>query len=392
MVSRFSIPRRYCWVAYVGVLAGSACNSILNIEEAELICDSEPCDTGVSEPVVDGSRVAMPSPGSSEVGLGSAAAAPVSADEQGTLASPGVSLGADGGVPVEVSVGSPGLGGGVAGEVPGGATDVVSPDPAAGPERGPDGLAVALPDDLIGAPVAGEIVSYDAAWEVNGVFEPTFEIHTPTASYWIAKPLGTMVSMQDGFGGAQWIDFSSGFRPLRGVPSFAEPPRTQVSTLRDEASLTPTHVRLISQSADGAWHWVWDFYITHVTFTVNRAPVALSLSYRGVPGGSLGTEDRLVLSGGVAQGARNSFAGELAGPVEWAYIADGALRRSVFFMQHTDDALFERYQVRDNDSSHWTFGEGQITSLPIRFSLGLIDSVDHAALSQRVQFIAGAIR
>src|SRR6185503_17723430 len=128
--------------------------------------------------------------------------------------------------------------------------------------------------DSSGAPVAGEIVfSDDAAWEVDGVFEPTFEIHTPTASYWIVKPLGSMVSLQDGGNDpAQWIDFSSGFRPLRGVPNFATPPEGRVSTVRDEESQTPTHLRLSCESSDRAWQWVWDFYITHVTFTLNRAP------------------------------------------------------------------------------------------------------------------------
>jgi hypothetical protein len=60
-------------------------------------------------------------------------------------------------------------------------------------------------------------------------------------------------------------------------------------------------------------------------------------------------------------------------------------------MQHTDDALPESYQVRDNDSAAWSFGDGLVTSLPVRFSLGLVDSVEHAAVSQRVQFVAGVI-
>src|SRR5688572_23052600 len=46
----------------------------------------------------------------------------------------------------------------------------------------------------------------------------------------------------------------------------------------------------------------------------------------------------------------------------------------------------EAYQVRDNDSAHWAFGGGQIATLPIRFSLGLVDSVDHAVVSARVGF------
>jgi hypothetical protein len=136
---------------------------------------------------------------------------------------------------------------------------------------------------------------------------------------------------------------------------------------------------------------VWDFYVTHATFTLDRAPGPIGFSYRGVPAGTLGTEDQLIQSDGTAQSARNSFAGDLPGPVEWVYFADGAARRSLFLMQHTDDALPETYQARDNDSAAWVFGGGQIRALPIRFSLGLLDSVDPAVVGQRAAYVSGVI-
>lgn len=273
--------------------------------------------------------------------------------------------------------------------------DVVEPAPSSPPPTGGSPVeAPPLPDDLIDAPVAGEIVfSDEAEWEVDGVFEPTFEIHTPSASYWVVKPLGTIVSIEDReVDPQQWIAFSSGFRPLRGVPSFPSPPATRVTTVRDDDSQTPTHLRLTSVSNDGLWQWVWDFYVTHVTLTVNRAPLPFGFAYQGVPGGSLGAEDRLVTSAGVAQGARSSFNADLEGPVEWAYLADTTLGRSLFGIQHADDALAERYQVRDNDTSLLSFGNGLIDVLPMRFSLGLIPSVNHQAVTDRVEFISRSIR
>jgi len=266
---------------------------------------------------------------------------------------------------------------------------LVDPTPPAPPP-----FAAPLPDDLIDAPVAGEIVfSDEAEWEVDGVFEPTFEIRTPSASYWVVKPLGTIVSIEDAAsGGDQWIAFSSGFRPLRGVPSFPTPPATRVTTVRDADSQTPTHVRLTAVSEDELWQWVWDFYVTHVTFTINRAPVPYAFAYQGVPGGVLGAEDRLVSSDGTAQGARSSFNGDLVGPAEWAYLADTTLARSLFVIQHQDDSLAERYVVRDNDTSLLSFGNGQIQTVPMRFSLGLIRSTNHASVSTRVDFVTDAIR
>ena len=59
-------------------------------------------------------------------------------------------------------------------------------------------------------------------------------------------------------------------------------------------------------------------------------------------------------------------------------------------MQHTDDDIPETYQVRDNDSAHWVFGGGDV-ALPVRYSLGLINSVDLATVGARVAFVAAAI-
>jgi hypothetical protein len=367
-------------------LCAIGCNSLLGIELAGLdgpaLEDAGPPAASLTPAAADaGASAASPAPPLAAAGpAGAAPSAPVA---------PAASAGAE-------TLGAPPAAGATATPVPpsadaGGPTTV--PAAPAGPPLGADGLAAALPDDLIGAPVAGEIVfSQEASWEVDGVFQPTFEIHTPTGSYWIVASLGTMVSMQDAYAGrAQWIDFSSGFRPLRNVPALAAPP-AGVTTSLDADSQTPTHLRLTSVSLDQTWQWVWDFYVTHVTLTINRAPAPLGFSYRGVPAGVLGTEDQLIQSDGTAQGARNSFSGDAAGPVEWVYIADTLANRSLILMQHTDDALPERYQVRDNDSAAWVFGDGQITSLPIRFSLGLLDSVDHATVSERARFVASAIR
>jgi hypothetical protein len=385
-----------------GVLVGTglllwmpACNALLNIEQATLACDPGGCDAGTGAlPRLDPVVADAASVPSTEGQLGTSTPVPggASAEPAPTNASGAAPL------PREVAGGAPSGGEPNGGELLPGSGGAAATTPVGAASSGPAldaaGLALPLPDDLIGAPVQGEIgFSDEAVWEVDGVFQPTFEIHTPTASYWIVKPLGTMVSMEDGTNvPAQWISFSSGFRPLRGVPSFAEAPVGPIVTVRDDASQTPTHLRLTSESQDGTWQWVWDFYVTHVTFTINRAPATFGFAYQGVPGGSLGTEDQLVQSDGTLQGARNSFNADLGGPVEWAYLADTTLRRSLVLLQHTDDTLPERYQVRDNDTALWRFGDGQITTRPIRFSMSLIDSSEHAAVAARVAFISAAIR
>jgi hypothetical protein len=381
-----------CGAALAAIFTCAACNALLDIEGAELACAGG-CDAGAPEPLDGPSLAAAAAEGENGRDVSAGTAPDAGADPPPVMVPP---------ASASEALGSPPAGGASISPLPasdaGASAPLPVPEmgdgvaPATGPARDANGFAVALPNDLIDAPVSGEITfSEEAQWEVNGVFRPTFEIHTPTASYWIVKSLGTMVSMQDAYAGqSQWIDFSSGFRPLRNIPALDAPPAA-VTTVLDRDSQTPTHLRLTADSADGAWHWVWDFYVTHATFTLDRAPGPVGFSYRGVPAGTLGVEDQLIQSDGTAQGARNSFAGDLPGPVEWVYIADGAARRSLFLMQHTDDALPEAYQVRDNDSAAWVFGSGQITALPIRFSLGLLDSVDPAVVSQRAAYVSGAI-
>jgi hypothetical protein len=258
--------------------------------------------------------------------------------------------------------------------------------------------AVDLPLDLPDSPVMGAFtISSDATWEVEGTFEPTFEIHTPTASYWIAKPLGMLVSLVDTDENAanerQWIDFSSGFRPLRGLPSYGTfGAHERMSTTLDSESQTPTHVRLFSTSESGEIRLTWDFYPTHVTLTVNAMPVPYGLAYRGVPAGALDSGDRLVFADGNSQSAElTSSVADLAGPAEWAYISDPARGRSLFMVQHSDDAIADRYQVKDNDSAMLSFGDGELTELPLRFSFGVVESAEYDDVKARAEFVISAI-
>jgi hypothetical protein len=257
------------------------------------------------------------------------------------------------------------------------------------------GDADPLPIDLPNTPVTGTFtVANDASWEVEGTFVPTYEILTPTANYWLVHSLGAIVSMTDkATSPQQWIDFSSGFRPLRSLPSFATFGAAEtMTTTVDADSQTPTHLRLHSVSTSREWRLVWDFYPTHVTLTVNSAPMPYGIAYRGVPGGNLANSDRFVLSDGTGQSATISSVIDWAGPAEWVYVSDPSLGRSLFAIHHGDDALTDRYQVRDNDSSMISFGDGMFTALPRRFSFGIIDSTDHQTVKTRVDFVIGAIR
>lgn len=263
-------------------------------------------------------------------------------------------------------------------------------------------IAPDLPD-LPNSPVQGFITySSGASWDIDGVQAPAYRIETPTATYFLVKDAAAIVSIDDQ-SNMPWIAFSSGYRPNRGVPNLGgccqpgNPTKLGLpvmSTEVDLKSVTSTHLRLNSKSVGNDDYWlVWDFYVTHVTVTVNRSKVAFGFTYHGVPGSNLDPEDQLVLSTGTARSASNAFAEDLPGPVEWAYLTNpgGASPiGSLFVIQHQDDNVAESYLVADGNSSKFTFGGGKLTTTPIRFSLGLINSVDHTKVSERVAFVVSA--
>ena len=270
-------------------------------------------------------------------------------------------------------------------------TDISSPDST----EPPDELAE-LPLDLPNNPVSGAFtVSTEAEWEVDGTMLPTFEIITPTASYWLVKSLGMIVSMSawKTTDAPQWIAFSSGFRPLRGLPSFGTFDSQQaMTTTLDEDTQTPTHLRLYSESQGGDWQLVYDFYPTHFTLTINSAPLPYGIAYRGVPAGELDSADEFVRADGTSQSALVSYVDDLPGPAEWAYVSDPAVGQSLFMIQHANDELVDRFQIRDNDTALLSFGDGKLTQLPIRFSFGLVDSANHATVESRASFVIDAIQ
>jgi hypothetical protein len=264
----------------------------------------------------------------------------------------------------------------------------------------PGTIAPDLPT-IYDSPVSGVITySAGAGWDIDGAMWPAFEIHTPTANYWLVKSSAALASITD-TSGVQWINFSSGFRSERGVPNLggccqpgnpAKMGLPAMSTVIDPAFIpSTTHLRLVSKSDDGSYWLVWDFFQTHFTLTINRAGKAFGFTYRGVPGGAIDPADKLVLSNETKQAASAPFKGDLPGPAEWAYLSHPVASQSLFLIQHADDTLPETYQVVDGDTAMFVFGGGQTLTTPIRFSLGLVNSTDDQIVRNRITFVRNAI-
>lgn len=252
-----------------------------------------------------------------------------------------------------------------------------------------------LPIFLTDSPLAGEVsITGDAVWEVNGTQQPTFEIRTPAANYWLVKSLGALVSLTDtaATDARQWIGYSS-FRPSRGVPSYASSGLSPTfTTVLDAETQTPQHVRLRSETSTADLKLVWDFYLTHVTVSVEVAPAAFEFSYRGVPAGGLDSQDSLLMADGAAREALSFWSvADFPGKPEWVAITDRGLGRALFLIQHYDDGVPDRYQVKDNDSAFASFGRGQ-TSYSARYSMGLLESAEFSSIESRVKFVDTAMR
>jgi hypothetical protein len=266
----------------------------------------------------------------------------------------------------------------------------VSNEPEGGADSGTFGeLTADLPNDQVDSPVQGDVSCFEANY--SGL--ASFEVITPTARYVVLRDHGNIVSITDTLSKqrVQWIGYSD-YRPRRvaGILSNGELP--DVVTTLDSDSVTARHVRLRSESVAGDWLWVWDFYATQATLTISRASDTFGFTYRGTPGGRLGDAARLVFSSGEGQSAKNSFMEALPGPTPWLYFADPTLGHSLFLIQHTSDELADRYDSLDGDSAALMLGDEKITSLPNRFSLGLVDSTNHLAVTQRAEFVIAAVQ
>lgn len=291
----------------------------------------------------------------------------------------------------------PGIGGALAtgGAASGGGTGT-------GADTGCSSTGVVAPPlpDIDGSPAQGEITfSAGATWDIDGDQWPTFEIHTPTASYWLVKAAAAIVSITDN-SATEWINFSS-VRPNRGVPNLGgccqpgDPSKLGLPTMSTDLDPTFTatysHLRLLSKSDDCSYELVWDFFLTHVTLTINRAAKPLGFTYRGVAGASLDSSDRLILCSDQPRSIQTPFNGALTGAVQWAYVSHPAGSHSLFLLQHSADSLPDTYRIADGDTPTFVFGGGQITQTPMRFSLGIIDRSDAQAVYDRIMFVQDSI-
>src|SRR5262245_20128336 len=136
-----------------------------------------------------------------------------------------------------------------------------------------------------------------------------FKIETPSATYFYGKRGAGFASILDR-DGHDWISYRQGGKALgeyRGLPKCGQPVKyfhcgygfgqyTNDNPFRSAAQVVaPDHVRVRSETRDGAAACQWDFFATHATMTLLRIPGRYWFLYEGTPGGQLDVADDFVL-------------------------------------------------------------------------------------------------
>ena len=236
-----------------------------------------------------------------------------------------------------------------------------------------------------------------------------YKVETATATYFLEKSGCGLAALIDREGN-DWIGFrpqpgSRGDGEFRGFPNavHSQPggyfhPRNQgtgPSTPRVEHS-GPERVTISGVSGDSQWGCRYDFFPTHCTFTMTKLPAAgrYWVLYEGTPGGRLDDTDWWMTSG--TRGRKpiaENHEGDIPAP-EWIVFGDAGLKRVLFLLHHEDDGHPDRYYPMRREMTVFGFGrhrgEKFIDSVPQRFSIGLLETTDPAAIGVALGKISDA--
>src|SRR5882672_7180581 len=128
-----------------------------------------------------------------------------------------------------------------------------------------------------------------------------FRIETPTGTYLYGKRGAGFASILDP-DGHDWISYRHGSKALgeyRGLPKCGQPTKYfhcgygfgQYTNTNPFATtlvrVAADHLRVHSETQDGAAACDWDFYPTYATLTLLRIPGHYWFLYEGTPGGEL---------------------------------------------------------------------------------------------------------
>ena len=230
------------------------------------------------------------------------------------------------------------------------------------------------------------------------------KIETPQATYFLETVGAGLAALIDRDGN-DWL----GFRPepgsraggeFRGFPNavhqqagnYFHPKNqgTEPSTLRIEAE-TAAGVTITALSGNGLWACRYDFRATHCTFTMTKMSPEHKywILYEGTPGGAFDDTDWWMTSAvKERQPMSANHEGDIPAP-EWIVFGDEKQKRVLFLLGHEDDTAPDRFYQMDRQMTVFGFGrnrgEKHLGAVPRSFSIGLLESTDHAEIGRALQ-------
>lgn len=230
---------------------------------------------------------------------------------------------------------------------------------------------------------------------------PAFRIETAAATYLLEKTGGGLSSLLDR-DGHDWLSFhpapgSGAGGEYRGFPnavhqqagSYFHPKNRgtdpcTVTVVRVE----PARVTLAAAADNGLWAAAYDFFPTHCTFTMTRMPPDRKywVLYEGTPGGEFDATDWWMTSArATPRPVTERHEGDIPAP-EWIAFGDARSPRAVLLLHHEDDAHPDDHYAMDGKMTVFGFGRRRVAkyldSVPQRFSLGLVEPAEPAALGR----------
>jgi hypothetical protein len=238
------------------------------------------------------------------------------------------------------------------------------------------------------------------------------KITTENATWYLERTGAGLSSMQDR-AGADWIGFhpeksgNDGF--WRGIPnavhqqngSYFHPKnggtdmsQTSVGTPSDE-----NHVVVKAVSDNDAWHCRYDFYPTHLVWSMTRVSSGNKywVLYEGVPGGQIGDEDWYFTSDNPQKkDISDTKDGDIGGRgPEWIAFGDSEKKRILFMAHPTNDEFPDKY-YKQGSMTVFGFGRGSGTSKYLTeenepFFIGFYDDTAHQEVAVYIEGLLATV-